>query len=213
MKKRLAAIMMSLALVLLMASCGEQMTPSDVADNYMQTQKEYVTSAVNDIKNGTGGALEETMGITSEELSELSDEAKDSLSQVFNKMRQFDYEVVNESATEDTATVTVRITTFDFGKQLEEAMSDIVANAFGYAFSGMSDEEMESKLIEDFAAKLAEAKKNYTQDVDITLNMNEEGVWEVDEDNDELVNAITGGMMDAMINSMDSMFSEYESMF
>lgn len=81
------------------------------------------------------------------------------------------------------------------------AFNNTVSQIFSLAFSGknMSEEEMDSKMIEIFTENLSsEDAETVTNTVDINMIKTDEG-WKVDA-NEEVQDAITGGLVSAAEN-------------
>ena len=66
--------------------------------------------------------------------------------QFYEKVMDFDYEIVDEKIEKDEATVTVKIKTYAFG----EAFADAFADMFSMAFEGAGDQEITQFMYETF---------------------------------------------------------------
>lgn len=85
------------------------------------------------------------------------------------------------------------------------AFKDTITQAFSLALSGeVSQDEMESKILEIFAQNLSgEDVETVTSTIDINMVKTDEG-WKVDA-NEELQDAITGGLVSASKNLGNSL--------
>lgn len=116
------------------------------------------------------------------------------------KLQEFDYEILSSQKSEDsdnTAIVRVRITTYDF------------ANAFLKTWNDhMSQEETDrwqSQFYSFLLLRLASVtEKDYVSDADVICTDEKgDGTWTVDlQSNEELMNAISGGMLAEIKNLM-----------
>lgn len=207
MIKRLAAIVMSLALVFTVTACGDKSAPKDAVDAHIKEVKTEAKESMKDIKSGDASELGEMMGMSEEDmkmLESLDGEAVESMKGLFEKISDFDYELLDENIDGETATVKVKITTYNIGDKLSEGMSKAISNAMAYAFSGMSEEEITKKLIAEMLVPIKDAEKNYTKEVEVKVNK-VDGEWEVEKDNEALSNALSGGVMESLESMSNSL--------
>lgn len=197
--KRLSTLLLALLLVVTMTSCGNTQAPKEVATGYLQEVQKEATESVEKVESGDVEELNEMfqMNIEAEQFEKFSDEAKTAWKDFMKKLADFDFEVKDEKIAEDekTATVTVSITTYNLGEKFQVTMSDLMTNAFALSMSGKSEDEIVSELITSMFTEMNKAEKDYKKDVTLTLENTDDG-WEVNEDNEELTNALTGGMVD-----------------
>lgn len=207
MKKSIVFVIM-LSLIFALAACGGSLSPTEVTTNYFESVKaqdfekmsKYYAGEVEDMDlSSTDSALE------SEDFDFLSAGA------IEEKMLDFDYKIVSEEISEDekTATVEVSITSYAFGGLIEDLISDAITQAFANMFDENFDIEkyMEEKMAKD----IEKLEKDFNDTVTIDLQKDKDGNWVVSEFDDDspLVNAISGGMIDA-ISGIEDSFSDLE---
>ena len=129
----------------------------------------------------------------------LSDEGKDNFDAFVGKLRDFDYEMTGESAGDDSDScmVTVRIKTYDFGREYLAAWTAYLREHG----DTIGQEEELGGFYEDLFARLAGlSKKECIRDVEITcIEPLDNGEWIANiKDNEKLQDAIFGGMMSEM---------------
>lgn len=116
------------------------------------------------------------------------------------KLREFDYEIKEEQLSEDgkSATVSVTITTYDFG----EAYRKTNRQAAKAAKKGKIDDKTD---VQDYVYELllknmnAVTEKSYSKDVNIECSRNDKGDWSTGiGDNEALQDAIMGGYLSAV---------------
>ncbi|MDD4564768.1 MAG: DUF4878 domain-containing protein [Eubacteriales bacterium] len=122
---------------------------------------------------------------------EAADTESDAQSEEMAKMvlKNLQYKILESSEEKDTATVKVEITNLDMGN----VMAGFVSQLFPLAFSGLSEEQMETKSMEIFTDLVSTETKTVTKAVDISLSKKEDG-WKI-ETSDEFADAILGGMI------------------
>ena len=127
----------------------------------------------------------------------LSDDGKDNFDAFLKKLRDFDYELMGVSEEDDTATVTVRIKTYDFGRAYLAEWTDYLKEN-GDSLNG--DDELAGFYEELFARLAALDKKESIKDVDIVcIKPLDNGEWIANiKDNEQLQDAVFGGMMSEM---------------
>ncbi len=129
---------------------------------------------------------------TSEGELALTDEAMDEeilllYSQVLDREKDFDFDILSEDIAEDgkTAVVTVSLSTYDFGLAYLDTWDEIIA-------SGNTDEKHLYKTM--FNKMLELEEKTYTADISINCSL-KDGKWTTDiNTNSAFKNAIFGGV-------------------
>ncbi len=127
----------------------------------------------------------------------LSDEGKASFDAFLKKLRNFDYEITGESVAEDHTTVTVRIRTCDFGKEYLATWTGYLRE---HGDTIGRDDELTGFYEELFARLASLEKKDCIRDVEIVCVEplgNDEWIANI-KDNDQLQEAIFGGMLGEM---------------
>ena len=127
----------------------------------------------------------------------LSDEGKASFDAFLKNLRNFDYEITGESVAEDHMTVTVRIRTCDFGREYLATWTGYLRE---HGDTIGSDDELTGFYEELFARLAALEKKDCIKDVEIVcIEPLGNGEWIANiKDNDQLQDAIFGGMLSEM---------------
>jgi hypothetical protein len=110
------------------------------------------------------------------------------------KLRDFDYIIAGSGKSKDGSSVivTVDITTYDFGSVYLETWND--------RMKVEEDLRDDSQFFSDLFTRFASLSvKNYSGQAAITCTRDEEGKWTTDlKTNPQLINAISGGMLDEM---------------
>lgn len=182
MKRLFASI---LVLLLLVSGCSSGKAPKTVVDEYL---KEVLNKPLDAI-----------------ETDEVSEAEKGMYDQMLKLIKKQTYTLDNEKIEGDKATVDVHFKTYNFGKATTETFIEYFQDAFGMAFSGASEEEMQEKLYEIWNNQLlALEKEGTTLDFDFTAELakGEDG-WEITnmKDNDIFLNGFLGGMISAFENA------------
>lgn len=198
--KKVIAIILSVALVFGLCSCGSP-APSEIANDFMKAIKEKDNETLKTVY--AGGSLDITESVKEgeggDEFDKLFGDA------LYEKLFAFEYEVSNEKIDGDKATVDVAIKTYGLGSAFTNFVSEYMAQAFTMALSGSSEEAIEKKALEILSAKIEETKMDYEKTVSLSLSKKEDQ-WVVDEvaEDSDFYNAITGGMLEATKNIENS---------
>ena len=176
----LAVIMIMTAVFTLSVYRADGGSPSQTVEQDIEAFKHRIP------ENG----IDEVFGL--EILAAVSPEDMDLLSE---KIGEFDYEILKEKAEGDTASVTVKVTTYEFGSEVQKVIRGIF---FDGIFSAFSDSESIRK--EEIAEILRERlggleKKKYSKKVEIDCRK-ENGEWVSDlENNERFLDAASGGVV------------------
>ena len=127
--------------------------------------------------------------------SSLSDEGKNNFDGFLKKLRAFDFEIAGSEENDDCTVVSVKIKTYDFGREYLAAWTDYLRTAENAESEDMTD------FYEMLFARLNSLDEkefiNYIQIVCIDPLENGEWIANIKE-NEELQDAIFGGMMSEM---------------
>lgn len=188
--KKIIAIILSVAMVLSLAGCGETAKAEEAVTNLFEAFK--------------AGEIDKAEAYLLKDADGAEDESGDMFNHVFTKL---DYTIKSsEKISGDEVHVTASVTAPDmevavgefFGKALEFAL----ANAFSE--TPLSDEEYEAELEKIFIeATEDEDLGTVTNEVVIKVVKTDEG-WKIESD-DAFADAITGGMMTALKDMEQSM--------
>lgn len=220
--KKLITIMLSFALIFGLSACGEKVaSPTEVTNAFLTAVKEQDKEKMAELYTGdefdfSDASLDGLLGdeTANEDQDETSDDsAYDEMSQTLTeKILAFDYEVSNEVITDDKATVDVKITTYPLGEALTSFMAEYISQAFFLAFSEDSDEKIEALASTIMMKELnALTEKTFEKTVTVELIMKDDN-WSLEgiEKNDEFVDAITGGIYDA-VNNLNNIWGDEQS--
>ena len=114
------------------------------------------------------------------------------------KAKEFDYKISEEKIDGDKATVNVKITSYNIAGFMVNWITDYMQTASEqFADSTPDDSQMEQMLKESYENQKNTLKKNKKKDVKLNL-VKDDGKWKVNtlKKNDELFNAINGGVID-----------------
>lgn len=180
---RIVALMLCLLMLVMTAGCAAK---SDA--------EKKVAAELDALKTS------ESIGIEVSGLkSSLSDEGRENFDTFLKKLKDFDYEItgVSEDPEGDAAAVTVRIITYDFGREYLAEWTEYLKE-HDDAVSG--DGELIDFYEELFERLAAAEKKDCIKDVDITCAKPlDNGEWIANiKDNEKLQDAVFGGMLSEM---------------
>lgn len=178
--KKLMISVLAISMVLSMAACGKANTPTKVVEKQMQELKDEKVET---------------------ELSALVSDASvakkygDDYKKLLKKIQDFDYEVTDEKVDGDSATVTVKITTYNFGQAYKDMYNQVVKDANSGKITSSTD--LTSYIYKMMFQKMnALEKKDFKTSVKVKCTKNENGDWETDVDNNSNVeDAILGGVI------------------
>lgn len=197
MKKKLCSLLLILALVLSFSACSTP-SPTEVTTAFLQAVKEQNTEDMADLYAEGSWSLSEEAGEEAD-LEEDDELSQYSMDEVFPKLSEFDYEVLEEKIDGEKATVDVKITTYNLGDTFTAFVGEYLAQALTLAFSDADEDAIAALGASLFKEKAADMEKTYTETVSIPLSQ-VDGAWVVDEIDEEspLINALTGGLIDAL---------------
>ncbi len=210
MKKRLLVITMVLAMIAALSACGPKIpTPTETADSFLTAMKTQDEEALASVYAGSDIDLLDKAAESddNEEVNEDSGLTKVYEEQMVPKMLDFDYELSNEKIDGDKATVDVKITTYRIGDAFTAFFSDYLSQALVLAFSDASEEELDAMATTLLSGKLADlTEKSYEKTATLSLSMKDDK-WVVDElqTGDDVVDALTGGLVTAFSGMEDAM--------
>ena len=177
--KKILALCLVVATAVVVTSCGKNATPSDAVEAEL---KGIQTEEIKDLKKSMPNSLDSSYD------KQWGDFLK--------KIQDFDYKVKDEKVSGKKATVTVTITTYDFGQAYQSTYDQIVNDAKSGSLTSSTDV---TKYTYDLLFKniLGVKNKKYTKDVVINCKKNDDGEWTTDaQTNQNLLNALMGGMVE-----------------
>lgn len=188
--KKIIVLFFSVLLLFAVTSCSSKETPKEVVDNGLTA-----------IKNLDLIKMQEYFD--SEDIFEEDDIFGDgfedqNIENVELLVKNLEYEIIGSNIDDDEALVETKITNID----MSIVMKEYITQAFILAMSNIGEEEvdevaLQKEMEELFTDLLMEEDiEMITIDVDIQLN-EVDGNWKIDL-NEELINALFGGFMDAV---------------
>lgn len=208
MKKRMLLVLLSALLILPLYSCGSP-SPTDVAEEFLTAVKAGDTKTLSTIYDGDNMEIKDTLKKQDINLSKMDKQLQEN---TVEKLQGFEYELSNEKIDGSSATVDVKIKTYDFGDAFTTFFQDYLSQGLSKAFGGASEEEMNELATDIFSTKLEEMKFDYEKTVTLKL-IKEDNTWLVEEvkKNSDFLYALTGGLVTAaeeMADSFGEAFSE-----
>ena len=198
--KKLTAIILTLAMVLSFAGCGE-----------IQKAESAVNGMLTALMNFEFEEMQKYVSADGEPLFDSDEDIESSRALAEALFADLNYEIISSEKVDDsTVVVKTKITTTDMKPVLGEFFAKWMEFAFENALSSapISDEEMEAKAMEMFAECLsAEELETVTNQVDIKVAENENGEWKIEMD-DNLTGALMGGLTEAIEELQESMGDE-----
>lgn len=165
-----------------LTSCMKSNTPTVVVEKQMQQIKdEKVETELSSLVSS----------------SSIAKTYSDDYDKLLEKIQDFDYEVTNEKIDGDSAAVTVKITTYDFGSAYKSMIEQIAKDASAGTIT--SDTDMTTYAYKLMFKKFnALEEKNYTKEVEVSCTKNSDGNWETNiVDDSAIEDAILGGIVTA----------------
>lgn len=215
MKKTSLWMMVGLCLIigLALTACGgakvsEDMTPTQTTEAFLEAFKAQDEDTLDQVYAGKGNDFLSAYE-ASEEEEGVAKALQDAL---MEKWYDFDYAVTGEEIAEDgqTATVDLTITTYDMTavfNNFYQAFMDKALEQYTGNSTNVSEADYESMATEILQEEIGKAtEKDYTGEAKLPLTKTS-GRWVVDKigaDNEEFLNAITGGLMDVLQDIVDA---------
>lgn len=179
--KRIAIILMSFAIIFSFTAC-KKTSPSEVVEK--------------DLKDLQSESVKEVEVPYVNKDNADSKELEDKYLKWINMIQKFDYKIQDEKISKDgkTATVRVKISTYDFGNTYKEVAKEIKEGIDEGKIN--KDTDIDSYVIDQFLTKALQLKdKTYTKEVIINCKKASKD-WEDDiYNNEDFQDAILGGML------------------
>lgn len=177
MFKRVLSILFVICIILNLVGCGEA-SPSKVVSKFLDAYKANDSETVSEVYMGI---LENPEGDT--KVSSI----------LFEKMREFDYDIASETISDsgETATVEVKITAYELAEAFPKIFSELFLNGSDLKnLKEPSEKEMEDVTLKYFK----NVEKTYIKNLEIPL-VKIRGTWYVnDKIDEEFRDAISGGL-------------------
>lgn len=180
MFKKLVALLSTMVLMFSFVGCSSMESPETAVTSYLTA---FQTIDLETLAKYSGATDEAASSETTTSVEDLTSEELGK-----KLMGNMTFEILSSEKDGDTATVTASITNTD----LFTVISDSFSKMLPLAFSGLSDEEMETSMNHILLSAIDSNKdKTVTKEVTIHLEKGENG-WIIVPD-DPLLDAITGG--------------------
>ncbi|GAW91188.1 DUF4352 domain-containing protein [Calderihabitans maritimus] len=184
LKKYLSVLLVGVLVVI--AGCSAGPTPKQVTNDFLkalqdgdiETAKTFVVSDKNLVENYF-------------ENEEAEKTAKLILSRIT-------YEVGDYSVDGDTAVVNAKITSPDLLRIVGKAIQEMLPMAFAAAFSESTSQEAVDKMLEQYLENSISDPNAPMTTSQVKINLvKANGTWKISQDNDDLLNAVTGNIAKA----------------
>lgn len=168
------------------------------------------TSAINDINNiftalKSGNQEEIKKYLGEETVEEVSGNAEDDNSKEMAKvmLNNLEYEIVSTNVNFKEGTVILKVSNKDLETVFENYMKKVFSLAFSQALGKMSEEDFNAELLENFKEQYnSENVETITNEITIKMSR-ENGIWKIDADQQQIVNAILPGY-ESVMNSLNN---------
>lgn len=167
------------------------------------TPGETVSSMLNDFKNQNFNKLGDYFDgkISLEKNITMNGNLEDTKSETsfLNKITDIDYEILDETISEDgsSATVIVKITSHNIAEKLLEGVTNTLPKVIKITTSGKSAKEIKDELFNSVFSPLENTEKNVINSIEVYLKY-KDNKWKISSKNSEFLSSITGGLMDIM---------------
>lgn len=190
--KKLLSLFLTCGLVLTLGACSNSPKPQDTVKNFLNS---YKTQKFDELDNFFDAPTEFSDEIDFSGEFEGTD--KEAQTIILKKLTDIDYKIDNETVNNDKATVKVTITANNFGEKFMEGIQEAFTLAFTLAMDeNITEEEVNQKVTEAMIKPIKECEKTVTETVEIPL-VQKDGKWLIStEINEDLLNALTGGILD-----------------
>ena len=180
MFKKLVVLLSTMVLMFSFVGCSSMESPETAVTNYLTA---FQTIDLETLAKYSGATDEATSSETTTSVEDLTSEELGK-----KLMGNMTFEILSSEKDGDTATVTASITNTDLFTVISASFSKMLP----LAFSGLSDEEMETSMNHILLSAIDSNKdKTVTKEVTIHLEKGENG-WIIVPD-DPLIDAINGG--------------------
>lgn len=182
-------ILSALCTLGLLAACSSQHTasPTTVATAFLDAYQAHDNEAIKETSNWTNFDAK-SLELSKQDYVKGVDEALQQ--EVYQKMMDVSYQENAEEIKEEIAVVSVTLRVYDFAPAIKQGMEEATKKAEELSQqSEISDEEIQSAILTVLFENMNKAEQNKTIDVRIKL-VKQNKAWIVDQDNDELRNAL-----------------------
>lgn len=183
MRKFITIAVCFLLLTLTGCSKEEEASPKDVTTSFLNAYKKRDEAAIRSLSEWKDYDIK-ALQIQDSDYIEGVDKALQK--EVYEMMMDFDHKEVSENIQDDTATVVVEMTIYDFTSAWEKAMEEATKKIEELSKrSDVSDAEAQNEITKILFTNMKEAKKEKKQK--ITINLKKDGNnWIVSKDNADI---------------------------
>lgn len=187
--RKITIAVLALTMIFAFGACTKSNTPTVVVEKQMQQIKDEQSET-------------ELSSLVSD--ASIAKKYKKQYQKLLEKIQDFDYEVTDEKIDGDSATVTVKITTYDFGKAYQEMYEQISKDAAAGKISSSTDTT--NYIYKLMFSKMNGLKdKDYTKKVKVKCTKDDDGTWDTNIlDDSSIEDAILGGVMTIVNKSSSS---------
>lgn len=192
-------IMLMLLVVLMsLSACAKEPKPEDALKTFLDDYISLETMEFADYIKGDS-PLSNGSVLGTEDLSE------ELTARIMDIYKHYTYTIGDVTISEDktTATVKVLLTNFDGSTLYEDWMTTYITKAMELAFTNpdMTQEDFEALALETFSDTLDALVDGKEYNVEVKM-VKDEKVWKLvgGEENYELINAMSGGILDSIKN-------------
>lgn len=200
MKKSITAVLILALIVLTFTACGPKTgNPKEAASG--ESAKEAVDAFLTAVKNRDAETVSKYL-----EKGDAVDLSLDDVSEMaglYEKVLDFDYEIVSAKEKNDSAQVKVKIKTYHFGEYfgqvIKEYLEEMLSSAFGMIQEGGSLDEMETKgKLEEVLNRNLNLLGEKNNEIETEIDLKKKnGEWKITTA-ESLSNGLFGGALDKM---------------
>ncbi|MGI6033191.1 MAG: hypothetical protein ACOX69_07220 [Coriobacteriales bacterium] len=181
----------------------------------MTTFQSSCSSDVSDVENELSSALSATIGVNDLESAadSLNDQQKQTLEELTDKLVDFDYEIGGERIDGDTATVEVKLKTYDFSSFFQKVVGEYVLQAADTTFDGSSISMRDAAtLFADLVSDNLSQLGDKSVETQTTFSLKKEnGAWKISAVSSDNIDALTGGLYSFLIGESTTTDSDDSS--
>lgn len=194
--KRMIALLCAVAMIFTLAACGAKDSPEAVVKRFCEALKKADPEAMALCIKDSSFDPED---LNSEDIPEAV------MDVILQNAQKITYTVLEATEEETTGTVQVDFTYPDISGAVLEALQVYLAEAFGMALSGASEEELAEKMETILLEKLAEAEPEAGKlSVTFKCVKTEEG-WKIKVLPEDVIHVLTGNFAKAIESLADSL--------
>ena len=177
------SLILALVMVLSLVSCSKEKGPDSTITAFCNAMKTYDTAAMKNCVVG-GSEIEDDFS--------LSEEMPAGILEHFVKLAgKMSYSITASEVNETTATVTVKFNYSDITPIMTATMGEYLAQAFALAFSGASDETMDTLFETIFAEKSASVEPTTAEKTVIFSCEKTDSGWKISDIPEDALHVLT----------------------